>query len=190
MRPEARLAASQAFQRVCEQVLGDFNELGIESPEEFRVYGIPAWVVSGYMPFEVINQFSLVIKGGTVIDEADTVHSAVQVLELQVNEGDATEHSFMITPLPGHFVHGGMNIPQFFSWIFAGLGHSGPGAGGTGSRIHDLALEKIREAGRMVKHRVAELQVNPFDEVFRELGPIVSVRYPDQLDAASVRPYG
>lgn len=189
MKEEAKLAASRAFKMVCEQVIGDFNELVIEPPAEFRLYGIPAWVVHGLMPFEVINQFSLVIKGGTVIDEADTLHSSVLVLELQVSLGDATEHSFMVTPLPGHFVAGGLNIPQFFSWVFAGLGHSGPGSGGTGSRIHDLALEKIKEAGRIVKHSVAELPVNPFGEVFRELGPIVSVKYPDDMDVSPVRPY-
>jgi hypothetical protein len=184
MRPENQSSAVEAFRLVCEQIRDDFRELKLAPPDEFSLFGIPAWVAGGYTPFEVIDVLRLVVKGGTVVDENDPVHSSVLVLELEVthipNEKEVTEHSFMVTPLPSASFGGAFSIPHFFTWVFSDIGHSGPGSGGTGNQLRTESDKVIAEAGRIVKHKVECLKANPFEELFRESGPIVWVKYPSR----------
>lgn len=128
----------------------------------------------------MLNEFKIVLGGA--VRASEHVTSSVRVLEIiePGDDGGNNAHSFLITVMPFPSTATMFAIPTI--WCFAFVGVATSGYTGSGPEIYERLVEMIKEVeGGIVRHRTIEIEKDPLEAAFAEMGPILEIRYPDQL---------
>lgn len=178
-------AAKEVFGTLGKQIR-EWEDSFEERPETDREFGVILSPVTGpdTNVLDVPNAFLQVLRGTLAFGEPGASPPAVHrvsVLDIKVPDaaGTTARHSFLITALPSRMVRGTLTIPLFHSFAFVRAATSG--YAGTGPQVYKMIREAIDKEAPHVFRTELTLRRDPLDLLFPLFGPVLGVRWPDEL---------